>query len=388
MLRIPVKERPDLMRAASENGLDYSTGEGITGWDESAYYQFTLRQIEEDLEGPAEELEGLCFEVVDRAVNNESVLHRLGIPEHFWDYVANSWRTNEKNLYGRMDLSYDGKSPAKLLEYNADTPTALYETAVFQWEWFEQATEMGLIPEGGDQLNDVHESIVQTFPLLGIEGVSHFACNNDIVDDKGTLEYLEECAQEAELETCFLAMEDIGLDEQGRFTDLDDRAITTLVKLYPWEWIMAEEFGRQVPTSGVRFIEPAWKTILSNKGLMPLLWGMFEGHPNLLPAYFEDDPASATLVDTGSYVRKPLLSRQGANIEIVENSQTHYKSDGPYSEDAHIIQGFQPLPEFEGCYPLVGCWLVASKAVGLCIREDKTLVTSKDSQFVPHIIMN
>jgi glutathionylspermidine synthase len=382
MQRIPLGERPDLMRVASEHGLGYSASDGITGWDESAYYQFTLRQIEEDLEETAEELEGMCFQVVERAVNNESVLHRLGIPEHFWDYIANSWRSNDKNLYGRMDLSYDGKKPAKLLEYNSDTPTALYETAVFQWEWFEQATEMGLIPKGGDQLNDVHESIVQAFPHLGIDRICHFACNYDIEDDKGTLEYLEECAQEAGLETCFLAMEDIGLNDQKRFTDLDDRAITTLVKLYPWEWIMSEEFGQNVPTCGVQFIEPPWKAILSNKGLMPLLWGMFEDHPNLLPAYFEDDPAAAALVDTGNYVRKPLLSRQGANIEIVT-----YKSDGPHSEEPHIIQGFQPLPKHEGRYPLVGCWLVASKAVGLCIREDKTLVTSKDSRFVPHIIM-
>ena len=387
MQRIPLGERPDLMRVASEHGLGYSASDGITGWDESAYYQFTLRQIEEDLEETAEELEGMCFQVVERAVNNESVLHRLGIPEHFWDYIANSWRSNDKNLYGRMDLSYDGKKPAKLLEYNSDTPTALYETAVFQWEWFEQATEMGLIPKGGDQLNDVHESIVQAFPHLGIDRICHFACNYDIEDDKGTLEYLEECAQEAGLETCFLAMEDIGLNDQKRFTDLDDRAITTLVKLYPWEWIMSEEFGQNVPTCGVQFIEPPWKAILSNKGLMPLLWGMFEGHPNLLPAYFEDDPAAAVLVDTGNYVRKPLLSRQGANIEIVTNGETYYKSDGPYSEEPHIIQGFQPLPKHEGRYPLVGCWLVASKAVGLCIREDKTLVTSKDSRFVPHIIM-
>jgi glutathionylspermidine synthase len=386
MRRITVNERPDLLRSASEHGLEYSASDGILGWDESAYYQFSMREVEEELEAPAEELEGMCLEVVDRAVNNESVLQRLAIPEKFWDYIANSWRNGDKNLCGRMDISYNGNGPAKLLEYNADTPTALYETAVFQWEWFEQATQLGLIPVGRDQFNDVHESIVKAFPLLGIEGVAHFACNNDIEDDRGTLEYLEECAKAAGLETCFLAMGDIGLDDNGRFTDLNDSAITTLVKLYPWEWIMAEEFGSYVPRADVQFIEPAWKTVLSNKGLMPLLWGMYEGHPNLLPAYFEDDPAAAELIDTGRYVRKPMLSRQGANVEIVKDGQTYYKSDGPYSDDAHIIQGFYPLPEHNGNYPLIGCWLVASKAVGLCIREDKTLVTSKDSLFVPHVI--
>jgi glutathionylspermidine synthase len=372
MQRIPVTERPDLA--------------GIAGWDEGAYYQFTSAQIEEDFEGPAEEIEQLCFEVVERAVNDETVLRRLGIAEPFWDYVADSWRNQEKNFYGRMDLSYDGEGPAKLLEYNADTPTALYESAVFQWEWLEQATEAGLIPQGCDQFNDLHESIVQGFPLLGIEGLAHFACNQDIEDDKGTLDYLEECAREAGLETCFVAMEDVGIDDQGRFTDLDERVITTLIKLYPWEWIMDEAFGSHLPASGVRFIEPPWKAILSNKGLLPLLWEMFEGHPNLLPAFFEGDPGATAL--GASYVRKPLVSRQGANIEIIQDGRTQLRSEGPYGGEDHIVQAFHPLPEYAGNYPLVGCWLVASKAVGLCIREDRTLVTGKDARLVPHVILD
>ncbi len=388
MQRIPVTERPNLAAVAAEHELEYVAGEGVAGWDESAYYQFTPQQIEEDIVGPAEAIEELCFQVVDRAVNTEEVLDRLNIPDHFWDYIAASWRNGDKNLYGRLDLSYSGNGPAKLLEYNADTPTTLYESAVFQWEWLEQAAKLNFLPEGCDQLNGVHEKIVETLPHLGIQGLAHFACNQDIEDDTGTLEYLEECAKEAGLETCFLGMEDIGLNDQGQFTDLEDRVITTLVKLYPWEWIMAEDFGRHVPASGAQFIEPPWKAILSNKGLLPLLWGMFEGHPNLLPAFFEDDPAAADFADTGSYVRKPLLSRQGANIEIVQEGTTIFHSDGPYGEDPHILQGFQPLPEFEGRYPLLGCWLVASKAVGLCIREDKTLVTGTEARFVPHAILD
>ena len=388
MQRIPVTERPNLADAADEHELEYVAGKGITGWDESAYYQFTTQEIDENFPGPAEELEELCLQVVDRAVNNEEVLSRLGIAEPFWDFIAESWHNGEKNLYGRMDISYDAKGPMKLLEYNADTPTTLYETAVFQWEWLEQAKELGLVPKGCDQFNDLHEKIVETFPKLAIAGLSHFACNPDIEDDKGTIEYLETCAQQAGLETSFLGMEDIGLNDQGQFTDLDDEVITTLVKLYPWEWIMAEEFGSHIAASGVRFIEPPWKAILSNKGLLPLLWGMFEGHPNLLPAFFEDDPAAAAFAEAGTYVRKPIWSRQGANIEIVEGGKTLSHSDGPYGNDVHILQGFHPLPEFDGAYPLIGIWLVASKADGLCIREDKTLVTGKDAQFVPHVILD
>ena len=386
MQRISVTERPDLARAAAEHGFEFKAGLGIPYWDESAYYQFTARQIEEDLQGPAEEIERLCFEVVERALSDETVLRRLGIAEPFWDYVAESWRNQERNLYGRMDLSYGGDGPAKLLEYNADTPTALYESSVFQWEWLEQAMARGLIPEECDQFNDLHDKIVHAFSQMGIEGLLHFACIGDTEDDKGTLDYIEECAREAGLETCFLSMEDVGIDAEGRFTDLDDRVIATLFKLYPWEWIMEEEFGRNVPTSGTQFIEPPWKAILSNKGLLPLLWEMFEGHPNLLPAYFDGDPGAAALA--GDYVRKPLLSRQGANIEIVHDGKTETRKDGPYGGEGHILQALHPLPQFEENFPLVGCWLVASQAVGMCIREDRGMVTGEDARFVPHVILD
>ena len=386
MQRIPTAERPDLSRAAAEHGFEFIDGAGIPYWDESAYYSFTIRQIEEELEGPAEDIEHMCFDVVERAVNDEDVLRRLGIAEKFWNYIAESWRNGEKNLYGRMDLSYDGGGPAKLLEYNADTPTTLYESSVFQWEWLEQAADQGLVPEGCDQFNDLHDSIVKAFSLLDVKGVLHFACNRDIEDDKGTIDYLEECASEAGLKTAFLPMEDIGIDDRGSFTDLDDRVITTLFKLYPWEWIMDEDFGEKIPASGARFIEPPWKAILSNKGLLPLMWEMFEGHPNLLPAYFEGDPAAGEL--DSSCVRKPLFSRQGANIEIIQGGQTKAQNDGPYGEEGHILQALHPLPEYSGNYPLIGCWLIASKAVGMCIREDQTMITGRDARFIPHVILN
>ncbi len=264
MERITVDQRPDLAKAAAEHGFEFRDGVGIPYWDESAYYRFTSGQIDHDLEAPAEEIERMCFDVVERALSDETAMRRLGIAEPFAAYIAESWRNQERNVLGRMDLSYDGTGAAKLLEYNADTPTALYESSVFQWEWLERATELGLIPEGCDQFNELHESIVGTLPHLGIEGLAHFASNRDIEDDRGTLEYLEECARESGLETCLLSMADIGVDAEGRFTDLDDRVITTLFKLYPWEWIMEEEFGRHVPASGAMFIEPTWKAILSN----------------------------------------------------------------------------------------------------------------------------
>jgi glutathionylspermidine synthase len=386
MHRIPVAQRPDLKVTALEHGYEYRAGVGVPGWDDTAYYRFTLRQIEDDLEQPAQEIDEMCFQLLDRALADETIYRRLCIPEKYWDYVAHSWRTREKDLYGRLDFSYDGAGKAKLLEYNADTPTTLYESAVFQWVWLEDAIAGGLIPSAGDQFTELHEDLVDAFRAMEVDGLLHLACLRDIEDDRDTVDYLGECAREAGLETHFLAMRDIGIDALGRFTDLEDRIITTLFKLYPWEWIMEEEFGRHLVVSGVHFLEPPWKAVLSNKGLLPLLWEMFEGHPNLLPAYFEGDSRASALSD--GYVRKPLLSRQGANIEIVRDGMALSRNDGPYGEEGHVVQAFHPLPEFDGKFPLVGCWMVAGRPAGLSIREGRTLITDEDANFVPHVILD
>jgi glutathionylspermidine synthase len=69
---------------------------------------------------------------VGYAISDERTMKRLAIPERFWNFIAASWKRHDSSLYGRLDLCYDGKDPAKLLEYNADTPTSLFEAAVFR----------------------------------------------------------------------------------------------------------------------------------------------------------------------------------------------------------------------------------------------------------------
>ncbi|MDP6174617.1 MAG: glutathionylspermidine synthase family protein, partial [Rhodospirillales bacterium] len=291
-----------------------------------------------------------------------------------------------KDLYGRLDFSYDGTGPAKLYEYNADTPITLYETAVFQWEWLTDNIKSGALPRNCDQFNEIHEDLLDAFEDLSLSGLMHFACQRDIDEDRETVDYLEDCAKETGLSTARLSMAEIGLDPEGKFTDPADYVIQTLFKLYPWEWLMEEEFGKHLPASGVHFIEPPWKAILSNKGLLALLWEMFEGHPNLLPAFFDDDPRVAELGD--EFVRKPLLSRRGENIEIHRGGKIQTGIEGPYGREGYVRQAFHPLVKFGGKYPVLGCWLVAGVATGLGIRESLDIVTTEDACFVPHVILD
>ena len=141
-------------------------------------------------------------------------------------------------------------------------------------------------------------------------------------------------------------MESIGRTPKGAFVDLADKPIELMFKLYPWEWMFREQFGAYLAGSPTRWLEPPWKAILSNKGILPLLWAMFPRHPNLLPAYFEDDAKAAELGD--SFVRKPLYSREGANVTIVVGGKAVDQDEGPYGEEGFVRQAVATLPQFDG----------------------------------------
>ena len=146
MIRVPIVERENWQESANEYGFKFHTLYGQKYWDESAYYQFSLKQIEQDIEDPTDEIHQMCLKVVDRVVNDDLLLEKFCIPKQFWPLVRDSWQKQEPSLYSRFAFAYTGNSPAKFLENNADTPTSLYETGFWQWLWLEQQVDAGRLP--------------------------------------------------------------------------------------------------------------------------------------------------------------------------------------------------------------------------------------------------
>ena len=385
MQRIVCPERDDWRTTAEACGFDFHTIDDERYWDERAYYAFTLEEIEQKIEAPTGEIDAMCLELVDRAVDDEEYLERLKIPEPFWPLIAESWQRDDGSLYGRLDLSFDGHGTAKLLEYNADTPTSIFEAAVFQWTWLEQATERRIIPHAADQFNSIHERLIEAWKKLGRGRPLHLTGTTENPEDAGTLAYLEDTASQAGLPTTLIDIEDVGWREQGGFVDLDNRDIELAFKLYPWEWMFSDAFGAKLKEAPTRWIEPPWKAVLSNKGILPLLWKMFPGHPNLLPAFFEDDAGMSEL--GASFVRKPLFSREGANVTLVSEGVPLAQQQGPYGAEGFIRQAFASLRNFSQQYPVVGSWLVDHTPCGLSIREDASPITGNSSRFLPHAIL-
>ncbi|WP_087025403.1 glutathionylspermidine synthase family protein [Thaumasiovibrio subtropicus] len=388
MLRLDSKPRSHWKTLAAEYGFGFHSMYEEPYWDESAYYQFTLAQIEQDIEEPTAEIHEMCLDVVDKVVRDEQLMRKFCIPEAMWQPILDSWQRKDPSLYARLDFAYNGSGPAKLYENNADTPTSLYETGFWQWLWLEDCVQNGQLRRDSDQFNLLQDLLIARFAELAKHQPGqtlHFACCKDTEEDRGTVQYMQDCADDAGLDTAFVFIEDIGINTLGEFTDLRDRPIRWLFKLYPWEFMFEEKFSTHIASSKVNWLEPLWKSVISNKALLPMLWKLFPNHPNLLPAYFADDPQAKTLSD---YVVKPLFAREGANIEIVRGGQSMMKTEGPYGQEGAIIQQFHPLPKFGNNYALIGSWLVNDEPAGMSIREDCTLVTQDYSRYLPHIIID
>jgi glutathionylspermidine synthase len=147
--------------------------------------------------------------------------------------------------------------------------------------------------------------------------------------------------------------------------------------------MLAEEFGPHALDTyqSVRWIEPIWKMLLSNKGILPILWELYPGHENLLEAYF-DTPGRMH-----SYVRKPLLSREGANITLVRPDTQAIETDGPYVGRRMVCQALAPDAVFDQRYPVLGLWMVDQECCGMGIRESAGPITDNLSSFVPHFFV-
>ena len=377
MQRNNIKIRENWAEKVEKLGFNFHTIEG-TYWDESAYYAFTPQEIEQ-IEMATSELWEMCLKAVDYVIE-KNLFSKFHIPQWFVPHIIRSWEEDDPAIYGRFDFALrDGQ--LKLLEFNADTPTSLFEASIVQWFWLNDC-----FPKN-DQFNAIHEKLVAYWAYLKPflhEGKIHFTSVRDSNEDFTTTAYLRDCAIQGGLETNFLYVDEIGWDSTYQvFLDDEGEPIRNIFKLYPYEWLINEDFGKNIVADKAEafWIEPSWKMILSNKAILPILWELFPHHKNLLKCYF-DRPK-----DLVSWCEKPILSREGANVKLVKNGQTIAATGGEYGEEGFIYQDLFELPKFGENYALIGSWVIGQEAAGIGIRESKSIITDNGSRFVPHIIL-
>ncbi|MBS1872862.1 MAG: glutathionylspermidine synthase family protein [Acidobacteria bacterium] len=374
MKRIKLKPRPDWPQQVEQLGMLYHTPDGRPYWDESACYYLNSREVDE-LEAATGELQRICLQAGQFIIDNNR-FDDLRIPPMARQAIVDAWNNEPPSLYGRLDLSYDGQAPPKLLEYNADTPTALLEASVVQWHWRQE------VRPATDQFNSIHEKLIAKWSELKqyLKGSPLYFTSMRDDEDLMTVTYLRDVAQQAGLSTEFLFVDEIGWNESERgFRDIQERPIESIFALYPWEWLLKDLADPILSTyDSVDWIEPIWKMMWSNKALLAILWEMFPGHPNLLEAHL-DSPRGMR-----QYVKKPLLAREGANITFHADSG-EFTTAGTYGEEGYVYQALARPAIFDGQHPVIGSWYVMDQGpAGIGIRESSGVITTNTSRFVPH----
>lgn len=362
------------------DGSDYISDElvCVNSNEANAYYE------------AANELYDMFIAAAQNVIDNDR-FDELAIPFNLRDIIKISWENEVHwHLYGRFDFAggIDGK-PIKLLEFNADTPTMLFESAILQWALLKQNNM-----DERSQFNNIYEALMDNFKRLitlnddpssfeeyyqGWKILFSSIANNQ--EEILTTKLLEHIAKEAGFHTHFAYVDEVEFNEnEGIFKD--GQNYEYWFKLIPWEDIAIEEgelaalLTQIMKNQKAIILNPAYTLLFQSKGIMKILWELYPNHPLLLET--KDKPLSGK-----SYVKKPIFGREGANVSIIKNDEVICENQGPYQNN-FIYQEFVELNEYNKEYYQAGVFF-AYEGCGLGFRKG-SMILDNISKFVGHII--
>lgn len=368
-----------------------------TDQDETSYICDELLVISEQEADSFYEATNTLYDMYIKAAEHvieNNLFHDIGIPFNLIETIKESWQNDVHwHLYGRFDLAggVDGK-PIKLLEFNADTPTALFETAIVQWAMLKKN---GL--DEANQFNGLYEALVDNFKRLVTleEDVSSFEERYDgwdflftsvkgNIEEENTVRLLQHIASEAGFNTEFAYIDEIEFSaDEGIF--YHDSYYELWFKLIPWEDIALEESDLAMILSNIIknqkaiIFNPAYTLLFQSKGMLKILWDLFPDHPLLLECSFEP-------LQGKKQVKKPVFGREGSSVSILdEEAHTVEGIKGDYDNHKMVYQAYTELPtDTQGQSYQAGVFY-AYEACGLGFRKGGKILNNM-SKFVGHIV--
>ncbi|EQB3612345.1 glutathionylspermidine synthase family protein [Campylobacter upsaliensis] len=363
-----------------EDGSDYLDNRFIcvSKNEANAYYE------------AANELYDMFIAAAQNVIDNDR-FDELGIPFNLIDAIKMSWENEVHwHLYGRFDFAggLDGK-PIKLIEFNADTPTSLFESAILQWAMLKQNNLDEHL-----QFNSIYESLMDNFKRLITldESVEEFEEHyrgwkilfSSVAGNKEeelTTKLLAHIAKDAGFECDFSYVDEVEFGEEGIFKNGVNYEYW--FKLIPWEEIAIEEGELTMLLTQIMrnqkaiILNPAYTLLFQSKGILKILWELYPNHPLLLESSYEP-------LQGKDFVRKPMFGREGANISIVKDDVKLQENIGPYGNNKMIYQQYYELNSNENEYYQAGVFF-AYEGCGLGFRKGG-LIIDNASKFVGHII--
>jgi glutathionylspermidine synthase len=274
----------------------------------------------------------------------------------------------------------------------------LFETSVVQRQWVEDSFPGASLPSV--QFNKLNEQLGMVLRKLAASQratvrydgdpapIMHFTTMTPNAETEGNARYLLKLAQASGLNSDFVGLTDIGWHSDGYFCDLQNRQISSLVKIWPLAWLLEDDFGQKLASEAldgnVTLIEPPWKLLAQNKRVLAAMWDRNAYHPMLLNTSPMNSPV---LAGATGIVRKPANGVDGQNIRVYNLDGTIAdETSGNYEADQFVFQERANLAQADGKFAVCNVWVVGGEACALGIREADTIIGDIAARFIPHAI--
>lgn len=373
-------------------GFSWHTDEDGSDYIESELVELTQEEAEA-FYAAANELYDMYVAAAQYVIDND-LFSELEIPFNLIEAIKMSWENDVHwHLYGRFDLAggIDGK-PIKLIEFNADTPTCLFETAILQWAALKQNSL-----DEGRQFNNLYEALSENFKRLVTLGEETeefenlyegwkilFSSVRGLDEEEKTVRLLQSAAEAAGFVTNFAYADEVEFDDESGIW-FNGENYEYWFKLIPWESIAIEESALALYLTNIMknqkaiILNPAYTLLFQSKGIMKVLWDLFPNHPLLLQSDF-------TSLPNVKQVRKPFLAREGANVTIFdENGRVVANNGGEYEEGKFLWQEFNEFCKDEAGAKYQAGVFFAYEACALGFRKGGEIL-GNSSKFVGHLI--
>lgn len=329
-------------------------------------------------------------ETVDKILA-EADWDRFAFPIAMREMIQHSWDRRDVHLLGRFDLSGGVLGmQSKVFELNADTPTMLPETVVFQPLFKDQIRRSDFVQFDKLRLEliDTFQGLLKSFPhrtstLL----VTSLGYEEDVLNAK----IIVDIAEEAGFEAVYADLEQVVFEEDGVFLDFEDgsdQKYDYMFKLVPWEFIMYEEpelldilHDLQLEDK-VYIMNPAYTALMQSKAILPYVSRHFDEDFILKSSFDKKDLAGQ------AHVEKVVFGRLGENIKVIDKLGGEVASNGgDYGQYEKIYQAFSPLyQDDDGDYYQPGIYMVDSNAAAISFRRCENIIVDDDCEFIPHLI--
>lgn len=401
MKRIPVVLRDDAEAKAHESGVfrvnrALENGETYKTWDESSAYVVTQNEVDTILDKVSSIVE-MGREAVDFLLDGE--WGTLGLTRPVFEYARNSFDDQEIEMFTRYDFAYLGNGQIKLVGIEADAPNLFVETAqsqrIWLWDKFGEKAKSHKIT----QLNSLPEMTINAFQQLNDMSETSNLHILDNTTSRGrdwiASSLIKNMAERGGWNVGRVRLKDLEWDPTvGYWTDGQRDVITNLYKQFPWDMLLSHGITRDfIAHSGrlERTFEPAWKTILGNRAMLPALHELFPHSALVSPA------ALARSKKLGENIVAAPLSPSISRNEVGVLKGRKFTSWGEdvkdFKNQKNMVYRKLEIPkrykeeDNESHFAYLSVFTVAGNIAGLGVQETKLPLLGLHSTFKPHIVM-